>query len=163
MRVVICIDRKQLSSIAFKKRSDRFNRASNSPLKISQSFQKISIYFLESALINGLQANGTKKTMMVRLPTSVVAAGLFIVLLSSFRVPPIFFEQVKGWRHFYGRGWRLCGTRGRGFRPTSRAAEPRCARRGTRVRGSPGYEPGDRGPADKDRRIDPMCGKNSPA
>ncbi len=31
------------------------------------------------------------------------------------------------------------------------------------VRGSPGYEPGDRGPAEKDRPIDPMCGKNSPA
>ena len=89
VRVVICIDRKQLSSIAFKKRSDRFNRASNGPPKISQSFQKISIYFLESALINGLQANGTEKTMIVRLTDLVVAAGLFIVLLSSFRVPPV--------------------------------------------------------------------------
>ncbi len=42
------------------------------------------------------------------------------ILRSSFSVPPIFFKQVKGWRHFFDRGWRLCETRGRGFRPTPR-------------------------------------------
>ena len=49
---------------------------------------------------------------------------------------------------------------GRGFRPTSRAAEPRCARREPRRPRSPGYGPGDLGPADKDRPIDPTSGKN---
>ncbi len=91
-----------------------------------------------------------------------VRLGLF-VLRSSFSVPPIFFKQVKGWRLLRSRMASLWDAWAR-FPSDLSAAEPRCAKRGIPASTDPrGYEPGDRGPADKDRPIDPMCGKNSPA
>jgi hypothetical protein len=100
VRVVICIDRKQLSSVAFKKRSDRFNRASNSPPKISQSFKKFQLISWNPHLSMGYRQMGRKKTMMVRLTDLgcrrrlVHRPSVFVSGSSGL------LEQVKGWRHF---------------------------------------------------------------
>ena len=54
--------------------------------------------------------------------------------------------------------------------PDLAAAEPHEREKGTEAhRAIPGLQawlqawPGERGPAEKDRPIDPMCGKNTPA
>jgi hypothetical protein len=160
VRVVLCIDRQQLCSIAFKKRSEGFNRASNRSPKISKSFQKTSIHFLESTLINGLQANGTKKTMMVRLTglgcrrRLVHRPSVFVSGSSGL------IEQVKGWRRFMVADGVLVGRVGavsaRPQGPRSLVA-PEGESRRPRI---PGFmSPGTEDPR-KDRPIDPMCGKN---
>ena len=66
-----------------------------------------------------------------------------------------FSSEVKGWRLFLSR------TLGRRFRPTLAAAEPHRAKREPGVRGSQVRAPEDL--AEKDRPIDPMSGKNTPA
>jgi hypothetical protein len=87
------------------------------------------------------------------------AAQALVVRFGSILVPSVFvsissdlLEQVKGWRHF---------DRGRGRPRADLAAASLIARKGKAVRGSPGQEPGD--PAEKDRAIDPMSGKNASA
>ena len=74
-------------------------------------------------------------------------------------------KQAKGWRHFYDRRWRLCGTHGAPF--PYRTKRPRSLIEHEEERGvrgaSPGHEPGDCGPRGKDGAIDPTSGKNTPA
>jgi hypothetical protein len=69
-------------------------------LKITKYFHKISVYFPESRLINGLQANGRKTSMMARFDRCcLLAPGC-----SSFFLSSVLFVLRPTWRPlFVGR------------------------------------------------------------
>jgi hypothetical protein len=97
---------------------------------------------------------GRFRLQMWRRRKAVFASGCSSVFVSGSSG---LMQQVKGWRHF-DRGWRPCETRGR-YLPDLSAASRKGAKKGTVA--STEQKPGD--PRKKDRPIDPMFGKNTPA
>ncbi len=116
------------------------------------------------SLFRGLRRDAHSILHFCSIPASNVAGNVRVRL--GLFVSSVFvsgssdlFKQVKGWRLFTiadGVFARRLGAVS--ARPHGRGAWLR--QKGNPAPTDPrGYEPGDRGPAEKDRPIDPMCGK----